>query len=57
VNKNAAEKKAASMADADEKLRLAMAGIDGGGIGAVEIEGGQLRGLKRNVKANMFRVI
>lgn len=57
TKKDTAGKKAASSADADEQLRLAMAGIDGGGIHAVEIEGGQLRGLKRDVKANMFRVI
>jgi len=55
-NKATAKKKV-STTDADEALRLAMAGIDGGGMSAVELEGGKPVGLKRGVQANMFRVI
>jgi hypothetical protein len=46
------------MAELDEELRLKLEGISGdGGASGVEYEGGRAEGLKRNVKANMFRVI
>lgn len=47
-----------SMAELDEELRLKLEGISGdGGASGVEYENGKAQGLKRNVKANMFRVI
>jgi hypothetical protein len=47
-----------TMAQLDEELRLKLEGISGdGGASGVEYENGQANGLKRNVKANMFRVI
>lgn len=53
---SAAHKK--TMAELDEELRLKLEGISGdGGASGVEYEGGKAEGLKRNVKANMFRVI
>ncbi|KAB5578025.1 hypothetical protein GE09DRAFT_1088250 [Coniochaeta sp. 2T2.1] len=52
----AAKKK--TMAELDEELRLKLEGISGdGGASGVEYENGKASGLKRNVKANMFRVI
>lgn len=46
------------MAELDEELRLAMEGMSGeGGSAGVEYEDGKAEGLKRGVKANMFRVI
>ncbi|PSR76963.1 hypothetical protein BD289DRAFT_338623, partial [Coniella lustricola] len=45
-------------AQLDEDLRLAMEGLSGaGGSSGVEYENGKAEGLKRGVKANMFRVI
>lgn len=47
-----------TMAELDEELRLKLEGISGdGGASGVEYENGKAQGLKRNVKANMFRVI
>jgi hypothetical protein len=47
-----------TMTELDEELRLKLEGISGnGGASGVEYENGQANGLKRNVKANMFRVI
>jgi hypothetical protein len=46
------------MAELDEELRLKLEDISGeGGGSGVEYEGGKAEGLKRGVKANMFRVI
>lgn len=46
------------MAEMDEELRLKMEGMAGeGGSAGVEYENGKSEGLKRGVKANMFRVI
>lgn len=46
------------MAEMDEELRLKMEGMSGeGGSSGVEYENGKSEGLKRGVKANMFRVI
>ncbi|KAB5545842.1 hypothetical protein GE09DRAFT_1132642 [Coniochaeta sp. 2T2.1] len=56
-DKPAAVKKK-TMAELDEELRLKLEGISGdGGASGVEYENGKASGLKRNVKANMFRVI
>lgn len=54
----AKKEKRKTMAELDEELQLKLEGIsgDGGGSG-VEYEGGKAEGLKRGVKANMFRVI
>ncbi|KAF3761204.1 hypothetical protein M406DRAFT_73639 [Cryphonectria parasitica EP155] len=42
----------------DEELRLKMEGLSGeGGSAGVEYENGKAEGLRRGVKANMFRVI
>ncbi|KAJ9161781.1 hypothetical protein NKR19_g1946 [Coniochaeta hoffmannii] len=47
-----------TMAELDEELRLKLEGISGdGGASGVEYENGKAQGLRRNVKANMFRVI
>lgn len=47
-----------TVADLDEELRLKMEGLAGeGGSAGVEYEDGKAEGLKRGVKANMFRVI
>ena len=47
-----------TIAELDEELRLKLEGISGdGGAAGVEYENGKAEGLKRNVKANMFRVI
>lgn len=47
-----------SMAELDEELRMKMEGMAGeGGSAGVEYENGKAEGLKRGVKANMFRVI
>ncbi|KAK1657561.1 hypothetical protein BDP55DRAFT_567067, partial [Colletotrichum godetiae] len=47
-----------TIAELDEELRLKLEGISGdGGASGVEYEGGKAEGLKRGVKANMFRVI
>lgn len=47
-----------TMAELDEELRLKMEGMSGeGGSAGVEYENGKSEGLKRGVKANMFRVI
>lgn len=47
-----------TMAELDEELRLKMEGMSGeGGSAGVEYENGRSEGLKRGVKANMFRVI
>lgn len=47
-----------TMVELDEELRLKMEGISGdGGSSGVEYENGKAEGLKRGVKANMFRVI
>jgi len=46
------------MAELDEELRLKLEGVSGeGGSAGIEYEGGKAEGLKRGVKANMFRVI
>jgi hypothetical protein len=46
------------MMELDEELRQKLEGMSGdGGASGVEYEGGKAEGLKRNVKANMFRVI
>jgi len=46
------------MAELDEELKLKLEGLSGdGGASGVEYENGKASGLKRNVKANMFRVI
>ncbi|KXH25911.1 hypothetical protein CSAL01_04465 [Colletotrichum salicis] len=47
-----------TIAELDEELRMKLEGISGdGGASGVEYEGGKAEGLKRGVKANMFRVI
>ncbi|RKU46279.1 hypothetical protein DL546_007087 [Coniochaeta pulveracea] len=47
-----------TMMELDEELRQKLEGMSGdGGASGVEYEGGKAEGLKRNVKANMFRVI
>jgi len=47
-----------TIAEMDEELRVKLEGLSGdGGASGVEYEGGKAEGLKRNVKANMFRVI
>lgn len=47
-----------TVADLDEELRLKMEALAGeGGSAGVEYEDGKAEGLKRGVKANMFRVI
>lgn len=47
-----------TVAELDEELRLKMEGMSGeGGSAGVEYENGKSEGLKRGVKANMFRVI
>lgn len=47
-----------TMAELDEELRLKMEGMSGdGGSAGVEYEDGKAEGLKRGVKANMFRLI
>lgn len=54
----AKKEKKKTMAELDEELRLKLEGISGEGGGAgIEYEGGKAEGLKRGVKANMFRVI
>jgi small-conductance mechanosensitive channel len=56
--KKAVEMQKKTMAQLDEELRLKLEGISGdGGASGVEYENGKASGLKRNVKANMFRVI
>lgn len=57
-NRAIAPKKKKTMAELDEELRLKLEGMSGdGGSAGVEYEGGKSEGLKRGVKANMFRVI
>jgi hypothetical protein len=56
--KKAVEAHKKTIAELDEELRLKLEGISGdGGASGVEYENGKASGLKRNVKANMFRVI
>lgn len=52
----AAHKKTSAELDQELRERLESLSGDGGGAG-VEYEGGKAEGLKRGVKANMFRVI
>lgn len=47
-----------TMEQMDEELRLKLEGLSGdGGASGVEYENGKASGLKRNVKANMFRIM
>lgn len=53
-----AQSRKKTMAELDEDLRLKLEGVSGeGGSAGIEYEGGKAEGLKRGVKANMFRVI
>lgn len=47
-----------SISQADEELRARLEEMSGGGGAAgIEYEGGESKGLKREVKRNMFRII
>ncbi|KAI1497985.1 hypothetical protein F5X99DRAFT_394976 [Biscogniauxia marginata] len=52
------EKKAITVEEKDEELRLKMSGLSGdGGAAGIEYEDGKPVALKRSVKNNMFRYI